>query len=175
MTIVNEDEGAKRKKWRRTEAHGWALHDEKSRSGRRDPGVVQDLFRIRQNQDGPEAREQMSAGGKKAQRSGASKMLRRILLLEEGKVPAKAAKDWLVEGNKVQITREGHKRMRREFEEDGQMAKKGLWNMAKRRNMMERGVLTEEMGDNVRECLNHGGSGPVEQLVEERRGDGDRW
>ena len=41
----HEDAG---KKWRRrTEAHGWALHDEKSRSGRRDPGVVQELFRIR--------------------------------------------------------------------------------------------------------------------------------
>ena len=68
-------------------------------------------------------------------------MLRIILLLEEGKVPAKAAKDWLVEGKKVQITSEEHKRLKREFEEDGQMEKKGLWNMAKRRKMMERGVF----------------------------------
>ena len=43
----------------------------KSGSRRRDHGVVQELFRTGQNQDGPEAHEQMSAGGKKAQRSGA--------------------------------------------------------------------------------------------------------
>ena len=42
-----------------------------------------------------------------------SKMLRRILLLEEGKVPAKAAKDWLMEGKEVQITREEYKRLKR--------------------------------------------------------------
>ena len=74
-----------------------------------------------------------------------SKMLRIILLLEEGKVPAKAAKDWLMEGKKVQITREEYKRLKREFEEDGQMAKKELWNRAKRRKMMERGAFPEEM------------------------------
>ena len=86
-----------------------------------------------------------------------SKMLRRMLLLEEAKVPAKAAKDWPVEGKKVQITTEESKRLKREFEEDGQiMARKGLWNMAKRRKMMERRAIPDEMGDNVRECLTMG-------------------
>ena len=56
------------------------------------------------------------------------KMLRRLLVGEEGKVPDEAAKDWQVEGKRVDVAREEYKNFNKEFEVVGQMAKKyGTW------------------------------------------------
>ena len=58
------------------------------------------------------------------------KMLKRIQILEDGRVPAKEAKDWKMEGKKRRITRKEYKRLINEFELKGLMAQKGLWNFA---------------------------------------------
>ena len=43
-------------------------------------------------------------------------MLRRILIFEEGKVPAKDAKGWQIEGQKRRVTRKEYKRSRQKFD-----------------------------------------------------------
>ena len=59
------------------------------------------------------------------------KMMKRIQTLEEGRVPAKEAKNWRIEEEKKIITREDHKRLPTKIEMEGLMAQKGLWNLAK--------------------------------------------
>ena len=44
------------------------------------------------------------------------KMFKRIQILEDGRVPAKEAKDWKIEGKKMRITRKEYKRLMNEFE-----------------------------------------------------------
>ena len=55
-------------------------------------------------------------------------MMKRLQILEEGRVPAKEAKNWRIEGQKRGITRKDYKRLLNSFEMEGLMAKKGLWN-----------------------------------------------
>ena len=50
------------------------------------------------------------------------KMLKRILILEERRVPAKNAKGWTIEGRKRRVTRKECKRFLAEFDEGGFMA-----------------------------------------------------
>ena len=54
------------------------------------------------------------------------KMLKRIQTLEEGRVPAKEAKNWKNEGKKKRITRKEYQRLVNKFEMEDLMAKKGL-------------------------------------------------
>ena len=80
------------------------------------------------------------------------KMVKRIQILEEGRVPAKEAKNWRIDGEKKRITRKAYKRLLHNFEMEGLMEQKGLWNLAKEKTMKERGELpNEEEGDVVRE------------------------
>ena len=58
-------------------------------------------------------------------------MVKRIQLLEEGRAPAKEAKNWRIEGQKKRITRKEYRRLLNNFEMEGLMAQKGLWEMAK--------------------------------------------
>ena len=44
------------------------------------------------------------------------KMLKRIQVLEDGRVPAKEARDWKIVGQKKRITRKEYKRLLNEFE-----------------------------------------------------------
>ena len=80
------------------------------------------------------------------------KMMKRMLTLEEGRVPAKEAKNWRIEGEKNRFTRKEYKRLLNNFEMEGLMSQKGLWNLAKEKIMKERGKLPNEEGDAVREC-----------------------
>ena len=59
------------------------------------------------------------------------KMVKRIQILEEGRVPAKEAKNWRIEGEKKRITRKEYNRLLNKFQMEGLMAQKGLWNLAK--------------------------------------------
>ena len=68
------------------------------------------------------------------------KMLKLVEILEDGRVPAKEAKDWKIEGKQRRITRRSEKR--KEFELKGLMAQKGLWNL---------GAMPKEEGDVIRE------------------------
>ena len=79
------------------------------------------------------------------------KMMNRIQTLEEGRVPAKEAKNWTIEGEKKIITRKEYERLLYNFEMGGLMAQQGLWNLAKEKIMNERGELPNEVGDAVRE------------------------
>ena len=59
------------------------------------------------------------------------KMLKRIQVPEDGRVPAKKARDWKIEGQKKRITRKEEKRLLNEFEMGGFRAQKGVWNFAR--------------------------------------------
>ena len=58
-------------------------------------------------------------------------MVKRIQTLEEGRVPAKEAKNWRIERDKKRIARKEYQRLLNNFEMEGFMAQKGLWNLAK--------------------------------------------
>ena len=53
------------------------------------------------------------------------KMLKRIQVLEDGRVPAKEARNWRIEGQKRRITREEYQRLFNKFDMEGFMAQKG--------------------------------------------------
>ena len=55
-------------------------------------------------------------------------------------------------GRKQRITSKEYHRLLNNFEMEGLMAQKGLWNLAKEKTMKERGELPNEEGDVVREC-----------------------
>ena len=78
-------------------------------------------------------------------------MVTRIQTLEEGRVPAKEAKNWRIEGEKKIITSKEYRRPLNNFEMEGLMAQKVLWKMSKEKTMKERGELPNEEGDVVKE------------------------
>ena len=79
-------------------------------------------------------------------------MLKRIQVLEDGRVPAKEARNWRIGGRKRRITRKEYRRLLlNKFETEGFMAQKGLWNLAGEKILRERGTLTTEEGDALRE------------------------
>ena len=59
------------------------------------------------------------------------KTLKRIKTLEDGRVPAKEATNWEIEGPKRRITRKEYQRLLNKFEMEVFMAQTGLWNLAK--------------------------------------------
>ena len=54
------------------------------------------------------------------------KMLKRIQTLEEGRAPAKEAKNWRIDGKKTRITRKESQTPVNKFEMEGLMAQKRL-------------------------------------------------
>ena len=82
-------------------------------------------------------------------------MLKRILILEEERVPARDARGREIEGQKSRVTREDYKRSREEFEVEGFMAQRGSWHIAKKRMLEDRGALpekTETCSVNAKPC-----------------------
>ena len=75
-----------------------------------------------------------------------SKMLKRIRVLEDGRIPAEEARNWKIEGQNSWVTWEGCGRLW-----SGLMAQKGLRNVAREKMLQDRGVLPKEEGDIVRE------------------------
>ena len=63
---------------------------------------------------------------------GHGKISKRIQVLEDGRVPAKEARGWRIEGQKRRTTRKECQRHVNNLE--GFMAKKGLWNPCQREN-----------------------------------------
>ena len=82
---------------------------------------------------------------------GNGKMLKRFLILEDGRVPAKEANYWKIDGQIRRITRKEDGRLLKEFEMGGFMAQKGLWNLARDEMVQDRGALPKEEGDVLRE------------------------
>ena len=77
--------------------------------------------------------------------------LKRILILEEERVPARNARGREIEGQKKRVIRKDYKRLREEFEVEGFMARRGSWHIAKKRMLEDRGALPREDGDLLRE------------------------
>ena len=71
-------------------------------------------FGLRTAENGTKSNEllQARASGHK----GARKMLKRIQVLEDGRIPAKEARNWKIEGQKSSITREEYRKLWNEFE-----------------------------------------------------------
>ena len=78
-------------------------------------------------------------------------MSNRIQVHEDGRIPAKEARNSKIEGPKRRITRKEHRMLWIEFETGGLMAQKGLWNVARVRMLRDTGALLEEEGDLGRE------------------------
>ena len=82
----------------------------------------------------------MAVDGNKWAPKNFGKMMKRIQTFEEGRVPAKEAKNWRIEGEKKILVRKEYQRLLINFEKEGFMdKKKGLWNLAKDNIMKERG------------------------------------
>ena len=68
------------------------------------------------------------------------KVMKSSQILEEGRVTAKETKNWRIDGERKRITRNEYQRLLNNFEMEGLMAQKGLWNLAKEKIMKERGM-----------------------------------
>ena len=92
--------------------------------------------------------------------------VKRIQILEDGRVPAKEAKNWIIEGEKKGITRKEYKRLLNNFERHMELGK---------RKMKERGELPNVEGDVVRgkKAMHEEDFGSNWQREDERGGRGD--
>ena len=90
--------------------------------------MVQKVFGIREGKNGAEIEELLQAGASRHKRE--QKMINRIQVLEDGRVPAKEARNWKIEGQKKRIVRKEYQRFLNKFDMEGFMAQKGLWNLA---------------------------------------------
>ena len=82
------------------------------------------------------------------------KMSKHIQVLEDGRVPAKEARDWKIEGQKRKITRKG--KTLNEFEMGGFMAQKGPYNLAREKcSRTEERCLRKKVTllESIRRCM----------------------
>ena len=103
------------------------------------------LFGVRQVPSGAEAYEPLQA------RKKGTKELGNILKLEEGEVPDREAEGSKIEGGKRIFTRKERNILGASFEDGGFMARKELWNIAKKQMLEDRGAVSKEEGNFVRE------------------------
>ena len=78
---------------------------------------------------------------------GCGKMLKRIHILEDGRVLGKEARSWRIEGQK----RKKYQSLPNKFEMEGFIAQNGLWNLVGEKVLRESGKLPEEEGDVIGE------------------------
>ena len=64
------------------------------------------------------------------------KMLKRIQILEGGRVPAKEAKNCRIEGERGGLLGKEYRKLLNELESGGSMAQKGPWNLAREKIVM---------------------------------------
>ena len=77
--------------------------------------------------------------------------MKRIQILEDGRIPAKEAKNWKIEGQKRRITKKEYQRLLNKFEMEGVLAQKGFWIVEKYKALQDRGALSREEGVAIRE------------------------
>ena len=75
------------------------------------------------------------------------KMFKRTQVLEDGRVPAKEARAWKIDGQKKRIARKGNRRLLNDFEMGGFMAQKRSVESRERNVLQDRGALPKEEGD----------------------------
>ena len=61
-------------------------------------------------------------------------MLKRIQVLEDGRVPAKEARNWRIEGQKTTITRKAYQRLLNKFDMEGLIAQKDCGILLEKRS-----------------------------------------
>ena len=108
------------------------------------------MFGLCETENGTEIDELLQAGTSRHKKEHGN-MIKRIQTLEDGRIPANEAKDWKMEGKKRRITRKVFQRLIHEFELEGLMTQKGLWNLAREKRLQERGAMPKEEGDVIRE------------------------
>ena len=80
------------------------------------------------------------------------KMLKRIFILVEGRVPDRNARGWKIEGQKGRVTRKGCTRLRgRNLKWEACMAQKELWSIAEKKMLEDRRTWPKEDGHLLRE------------------------
>ena len=75
----------------------------------------------------------------------------RFRVLEDGRVLATEARNWRIEGEKSRVARKEYQRLLNNFELEGFVAQKGLWNLVREKVLRDRGALPNEEGDVIRE------------------------
>ena len=76
---------------------------------------------------------------------------KRIQILEDGRVFAKEARNWKIEGQKRRITRKKNTEdCGTSLKREDSWHKKGLWDLARERLLQDRGALPKEEGCSVR-------------------------
>ena len=90
---------------------------------------MQEMLGLRETKMGPKLMNCCKPGQVGTKEDG--KMFTRIQVLEDGRVPAKEAKNWKIEGQNRRITRKEYQRLFQKYEMEGFMAQKGLWNLAR--------------------------------------------
>ena len=81
-------------------------------------------------------------------------MLKRIQVLEDGRVSAKEARNWRIVRRKKRTTRKEYQRLLlNHFEMEDYFVQKGLWYLAREKILRERGALPMEEGDATREYM----------------------
>ena len=83
---------------------------------------------MRDRKNGTKIDEQLLAGA--SRHKTVQQNVIRIQTLEDGRVPAKEAKNRKIEGQKRRVTRKENKILSNAFEMGGFKAQKGLWNLA---------------------------------------------
>ena len=84
------------------------------------------------------------------------KMWKRIQILEDGRILAKEARNWKIEGLNRRITRKEFRSLWNELEKEAFMAQKGLWNVARQRMLRTEvhcPTKKETFSDSTRPCV----------------------
>ena len=82
------------------------------------------------------------------------KMLKRIQILEDGRVPATESKNWNIAGQKKRTTRKEYQRLLNKFEMEDFKAQKRLLNLARNKALQDRGALGKKaMPSESRQCM----------------------
>ena len=79
-------------------------------------------------------------------------MLKRIQVLEGGRVPAREARNWKIEGQKRRITRMDYRRLWNDFEMCGFMAQTGPWNLVRGRKCCKKEVHCQGKNETMSKC-----------------------
>ena len=80
------------------------------------------------------------------------KMIKRILVFEDGRVPPEEARNWEIQGQRRRITKKGvSEACELVCEVVGFMAQQGLWNFVGEKMLRDRGALLMEEGDVIGE------------------------
>ena len=122
--------------------------------------LVQKVLGLCETENGTKNDELLEAGASGHKEQG--NILKRIHVLDDGRIPAKEARNWKIEGQKRRTTRKEYRSLWNDFEMGGFMAQKGLWNVARKKMLQDR----EEVS---RRGNREGEKGEEEQVVAKRR------